>query len=66
MRRRRRLEGVVMNTRRPSIGNTVAIGRFNDDGPTGYVAIYNDGSYGPVRDTRSAAEADYKNREVKS
>lgn len=55
-----------MNTRRPSIGNTVAIGRFNHDGPQGYVAIYNDGSYGPVRDTRSAAEADYKNREVKS
>ena len=49
-----------MNTRRPTIGNTVAIDRFNPEGPKGYAAVYNDGTHGPTRSTREEAEADYR------
>lgn len=49
-----------MNTRRPTIGNTVALDRFNPNGPRGYAAVYNDGEHGPTRSTREEAEADYR------
>ena len=48
-----------MTTRRPTIGNTAAINRFRPNGPTGYAAVYNDGTHGPTRATREEAEADY-------
>ena len=44
---------------RPTIGNTVARNKFNAT-PTTYVAMYDDGSYGPERETREQAERDYK------
>ena len=49
-----------MNTRRPTIGNTVALDRFTEAGPSGYAAVYDDGTHGPTRSTREEAEIDYQ------
>lgn len=51
---------------RPTTGNTVAIGRFNANGPEGYAPVYNDGTHGPTYATRDEAEAAYTLDTVKA
>ena len=48
---------------RPTIGNTVAIGRFSPGGVTGYAPVYRDGAFGPLYATRAEAEEDFARRE---
>jgi len=45
---------------RPTTANTYAYNRFNPNVPTTYIARYTDGTVGPERSTREAAERDFR------
>lgn len=49
-----------IETMRPTIGNTVAVDRFNPNGPAGYVRIFPDGARGPLCATREEAEQSFR------
>lgn len=40
--------------------NSFAVGRYRPEGAAGYVAMFHDGTTGPLRSVRPEAERDYR------